>query len=347
MNKGVVVATFFVVLVAVMVMIPALLTGFGDEELTPVAAVESEKVVALPDEGPIIRVYRTKEKRTEEISLEAYVRGVVAAEMPADFHVEALKAQALAARTYIIDRLRKDNFHDMESSFGEGAKGAHVSDTVRHQVYASDEMLRAKWGAEYISYSNKVNQAVKETENKVLLYEKQPIYAAFFSTSNGRTENSEDYFTAPYPYLRSVDSSWDQESPKFRDEVTLSLDEFSKKLLENTRKKVSPPNKWNSNWIKVKGWTEGERVDEVIIDGQLFSGREVREALNLSSSDFTWKYDQGKLTFRTEGYGHGVGMSQWGANLMAEEGKGAQEIVKHYYSGIDIGQVNQVLASKK
>lgn len=324
---------FVTVLVSLMVILPTALVSMGGKAGGEKGTQQNRK--PLLSEGPNIRVYLTEEKKVVDVPLEAYIRGVVAAEMPAEFHMEALKAQALAARTYIVDRLERGNFSDMKA-WGETADSAHVTDTVQHQAYKTDEQLRAMWQEEYPSFAEKVDEAVRTTQGQVILFEGKPIYAAFFSTSNGRTENAEDYFEESYPYLKSVDSAWDAQSPKFADEKKMNVSSLIEKLEEKTGKNIAVSASAGEGWIEVKERTDGDRVAAVRIGDQEFTGREVREALELSSSDFEWSLDGDAIVFQTKGYGHGVGMSQWGANLMAKEGKTAEEIIRHYYQGVDI-----------
>lgn len=333
------------VLMFVMLVLPSLLVKTRSEEVR-----QKEEVLAAASLGnendPLIHVFRAKERRVIQVPLETYIRGVVAAEMPADFQVEALKAQALAARTYIANRLITGDYSDVEA-MDPRAKGAYVSDTVQHQVFESDEQLKAKWGAEYKEKVSRVNQAVHETSGKVILYDGKPIYAAFFSTSNGRTEDSEDYFMHPYPYLRSVSSPWDKESPKFTDKKGMPINEAIQRIEKKVGKKIARSATTGEDWMKVTERTAGGQVGKVKIGDQTVSGRQVREALDLASADFSWDIQQGNITFETRGYGHGVGMSQWGANLMAEQGKKAEEIIKHYYQGVRITELEPLLASKK
>lgn len=266
--------------------------------------------------------------------------------MPADFHLEALKAQALAARTYIVDRLLRGDYEDMKARGGKATK-AYVTDTVDHQVYLTDEQLKEKWGEDYETYSNRVNQAVKDTKGQVIHYKGKPIYAAFFSTSNGKTENSEDYFSTSYPYLRSVPSPWDKASPKYKDQKEFKLKEFTRRLTESTGKQISVPASAGNGWIKVTERTEGGQISKIQVGDQVFTGRQIREALDLSSADFEWSLSNGQITLVTKGYGHGVGMSQWGANLLANRGKKAKEIVRYYYQGVEVTQMNKKLARKE
>lgn len=343
--------TTIVILFTAMLAIPAILvTVQAKVEPDPTAkkkavhTAEREKVDLIIEENAAhIPVYLSEEERIVQLPLEAYVRGVVAAEMPADFHIEALKAQALAARTYIIDRVARQDFSDMVELFGEEAKEAWVSDTVQHQVFYTEDRLRENWGARYDEKISRVNQAVNETKGKVLTYDGRPIVAAFFSTSNGKTENSEDYWEAAYPYLRSVDSSWDKDAPSYKgDPVVLTIAQLAQKLEQYTGKPVAVSASTGSpDWIDVVSKTEGGNVAKVKIGDQTYTGREVREALDLRSSDFSWKIEGDRVTFETRGYGHGVGMSQWGANLMAEEGKTAEDIVAHYYQGVRVEDYRQ------
>ncbi|GAA5346597.1 stage II sporulation protein D [Planifilum fimeticola] len=346
MRKGLwlFVPIFFFLLV--MLAVPALLVSYPSA--TPQEKAPAPQELPRDPDEPVIRVFLSEEKRVVRVPLEQYVRGVVAAEMPADFHMEALKAQALAARTYIVDRLRGGDFSDMET-MGTEAKGAHVSDSVLHQAYRTDEQLKKSWGDRYAAYSSRINRAVLDTRGQVILYEGEPIYAAFFSTSNGRTENSEDVFSKSFPYLRSVPSPWDEKSPRFLNEKTLTLDDFVRRMEKATGKRVAVAASSGGDWIRVLERTSGRRIKTLRIGDQTFTGRQVREALGLSSTDFTWTIENGRIRFQSKGYGHGVGMSQWGANLLAHQGKSAEEIVRHYYRGVDIGSLNAVLsqASKK
>ncbi|HEK9101189.1 stage II sporulation protein D [Bacillus pfraonensis] len=269
-----------------------------------------------------VAVYRSQQKKVETVPMEEYVAGVVASEMNASFEIEALKAQALAARTFIVQRMLS----------GSKENNADVTDTVKHQVYHSKEELKRTWGKEYEKNLKKIEEAVSETAGQVLTYEGTPITASFFSTSNGYTENAADYWGKDLPYLKSVDSPWDQAAPKFASEQTFTVADFQKRLgvkvLENG--KVG----------NIKERTEGKRVKDVEFQGKTLTGKEVRTKLELRSSDFTWKQQGNNIVVTTKGYGHGVGMSQYGANGMAKEGKGYTDIVAHYYKGIEIKTLN-------
>jgi stage II sporulation protein D len=281
--------------------------------------------VNLPADSVLVPVYLTAEQRVEKIPLEAYVRGVVAAEMPPEFELEALKAQAIAARTYIVNRLLEGNTDQVP------VENAVVTDTTSHQVYLPPDKLREQWdAAEYQKNLQKYTAAAAETKGLIATYQGRPISAAFFSTSNGYTENSEDYWDVKVPYLRSVESPWDVRiSPKYKAVVRMPLAEVYEKLGISADPADKPE-------IRVLEWSEGKRIKKISIAGHVFSGREVREKLDLNSSHFHWEFAGGEAEITTFGYGHGVGMSQWGANGMAKEGRTAEEIIRHYFTGVEI-----------
>ncbi|WP_246096453.1 stage II sporulation protein D [Paenibacillus sinopodophylli] len=286
----------------------------------------------------IIRIYLAKEKRIESVPLETYVRGVVAAEMPINFELEALKAQAIAARTYMMRRI----VHDDDS--GVPIDGADVTDTVQHQVYIPLAELAKKWpAADQKANMKKLDAVIAQTRGKIITYKGDPIEAAFFSTSNGYTENSEDYWSQEIPYLRSVASPWDEAiSPKYEETITFKLEDFYSRLGMQGKSSVK-------STIRIIEKSEGKRISKIRIGGMTFTGREVREKLGLASSQFTWRMKKGAISITTYGYGHGVGMSQWGANGMAKSGASDDEILAHYYSSVQVEQASKwaaVLASR-
>jgi stage II sporulation protein D len=284
-------------------------------------AGKAEKKEKANETTTSVAVMRTKSETVEDIPFESYVTGVVSAEMSPEFETEALKAQALAARTYIVDHL----LHQ------EDGQQYDVTDTTQHQVFKNDNELRKQWGSDYDANMKKINDAVEATKGEILTYKDAPIFPAFFSTSNGYTENSEDYWGDKLPYLRSVESPWDKDSPKFLDQQTFTIDQIKQKLA------IDLPSQ-EPLGIDVTR-TDSQRVKEINIAGNKLSGKDVREKLGLQSSDFTIKQKSDHLIFTTKGYGHGIGMSQYGANSMAKQGKTYQEIVKYYYSDVEVGTV--------
>lgn len=298
----------------------------------------------LEEEEPNVSVYLSKLGQIETLPLEEYVTGVVAAEMPAEFEINALTAQAIAARTYIVQRLLAND------KSGVPVEEADVTDTVAHQAYISKETLEKEWKNDGKSVQlAKLQRAVQDSRNIVMTYKGKPITASFFSTSNGYTENSEDYWKTSIPYLRSVPSPWDIEiAPHYKEAVTISKKQFFSELgLSN----IDIPTLNNdssslNSLIHILSTTEGHRIKELNIGGITFSGREVREKLGLRSSQFSWVASGSDIIITTYGYGHGVGMSQWGANGMAKEGYTATQILKHYYTGIEFQQVTKLLKKK-
>jgi stage II sporulation protein D len=326
------------VLIALTLIIPAVLVlPFSDEhrasgklgeDLTKTPAKETKAVPTSSDPAVEVAVFRTSKSQIENVQLEDYLVGVVAAEMPTEFKEEALKAQALTARTYIVKRLLSKDTLGVP-------KGAQVTDTQIHQVYMNDDELRREWGMEYDAKRKRVLNAVRATAGQILAYDGEPIDALFFSTSNGYTENSEDYWSGKFPYLRSVSSPWDKNSPKFNSQKVMTVSQFEARLGVKLRS--------GSTIGKIVDRTEGKRVGKVEFNGKVLSGRDIRDKLNLRSSDFAWKRKGDNIVITTKGFGHGVGMSQYGANGMAMEGKNYKEIVKHYYQGVEITSADQML----
>ena len=264
----------------------------------------------------IVRVYRENKKIIERVPIEEYVVGVVSGEMPVTFESEALKAQAVASRSYVM--------HQMESARD---KDYDVVDSVTNQVYLDNEQLKNNWGNDYTEKINKVKKAVLETSGEYLEYDGEVVDAMFFSTSVGYTENSEDIFSSEVPYLRSVSSNWDSISPVFEDSKTFTLKEFYSSLGLEYSEKLE---------IKVTETTNTGRVKKIIINNKEFSGKEICSKLKLRSTYFEIKNNSDSIIIYTKGYGHGVGMSQYGAQGMALEGYSYEEILKHYYSGVTI-----------
>ncbi len=304
----------------------------SQREETPVVSPSADEADTGAADGLFdVSVYVSRRAQVEKIPLETYVRGVVAAEMPIDFELEALKAQAIASRTYIVRRMLDRRSGEVSASAGTLPADAWVTDTEADQVYIGDSELRDRWGTDYEARSEKLDRAVAETAGQILTYQGSPILAAFFSTSNGYTENSEDYWTQFVPYLRSVSSPWDAGlSPKYTATARFSVSAFLQKLgLPAASKEDNLP-------MRILDLTAGHRIKTIRIADHLFTGREVREKLGLPSSQFAWKQENGMIELTTRGYGHGVGMSQWGADGMAKEGKSAEQILTYYYRGVKI-----------
>ena len=246
----------------------------------------------------VIRVKDVKESKIIKVPFEKYIEGVLAGEMPASFELEALKAQAVAARSYAL--VQKEKNKDKEYD---------VVNTTDNQVYLTDQQLKEKWKEEYITKTNKIKRAVSETNGEYLSYEGKVVEALFFSTSIGKTENSEEVFSSKVPYLRSVSSTWDESSPVFEDTATFTLEDFYKKLELPYNEKLS---------TKVLETTSTGRIKKIKINDQEFSGKDIAKNLSLRSNYFTITQNEKKVTITTNGFWHGVGMSQYGALGMAK-----------------------------
>ncbi|MCC3356212.1 stage II sporulation protein D [Bacillus sp. REN16] len=313
------------VLFVLILLIPSMLViPFSDKETVKLA--EEKQSNPEPPQiasGPTVEVavHRVSAQKIENVPLEEYVVGVLAMEMPAKFEIEALKAQALAARTYVVRQM-------LSGQKLKVPNGADVSDTVDHQVYKNNEELKAEWKGEYDWKIEKIRQAVQETQGQILTYNGEPIDAVFYSTSNGYTESSENVWKNAVPYLKSVESPWDVNTEKFHSEIEMPVAEFEQKL------GIKLGNSMEVG--KITSRTESKRVATVEVGGKTFTGVDVRNKLKLRSSDFSWERKGNNIVIQTKGYGHGVGMSQFGADGMAKEGKNYKEIVAHYYQGVEI-----------
>ncbi|WP_342665456.1 stage II sporulation protein D [Paucisalibacillus globulus] len=279
----------------------------------------------VEDSAVEVAVMRAQTEQIENVPLEAYISGVVASEMPIEFEAEALKAQALAARTYVVNKMLYQKEED----------ASDVTDTIQDQVYKNDAELREKWGTNYNQNMKKISDAVLATKGQIITHNDKPIDPQFFSTSNGFTENSEDYYINEIPYLRSVSSPWDEASPYYLDQETFTFEQVETVL------GIDLPN--NKQLTIEATRTESKRVGELNLEGNTFTGREVREKLKLRSNDFSIEQKDNYLIFTTKGSGHGVGMSQYGANGMAKEGKTYEDIVKYYYKDVEISKMDDAV----
>lgn len=278
--------------------------------------IRNDEITFNFSSNSIVRVYREKTGIIDRVPIEEYVVGVLSGEMPASFEVEALKAQAVASRTYVMYQISKNKNKDYD-----------VVDTVTNQVYLDTSSLKEKWGDDYLTNINKIKQVVLDTSGEYLEYDGKVVEAVFFSTSTGMTENSEEIFSTEVPYLRSVVSTWDEISPVYTDSKKFSKDEFYKLLGLDYQEKLS---------VDIKENTSTGRVLEIDINGKAFTGKEVCSKLSLRSTFFEIVEYDDAIVVNTKGYGHGVGMSQYGAQGMALEGYTYDEILKYYYSGVEI-----------
>ena len=274
-----------------------------------------------------INVYDTQKKQVVEMDLEDYVLGVAAGEMPSSFHVEALKAQCLASRTYAVLRMTKFG--------GKGCvkhPGADVcTDPAHCQAHVNFNIAEKELGI--------YKSAVEATAGEVIVYQDNLIDAVFHSTSGGKTENSEEIWSAKIPYLRSVVSEFEVHSPKLATSCEIKNTDFVQKI-KNLDKNVNINSKQLRNQIEILERSEGGRVKRIKIGNKVFDGETVKTALGLNSSNFNIAFNQDSLHFTVTGYGHGVGMSQYGADGMGKSGYSYVDIIKHYYKDVEIININ-------
>lgn len=249
----------------------------------------------------------------KNIELEDYIVGVVAGEMPASFNEEALKAQAIASRTYAMYKMKNSNgTYDL------------VTDKT-NQVYITEDKMKKLWQENFDYYFEKIKKAVYDTKDLIMTYNGDIILSLYFARSNGKTEDAIAVFGSNEEYLKSVESP--EES--LTSEVTISKDEFCNKL------NISCDAINISNVLK----SSSGRINSLNINGKTFKGTEIRTLFDLKSTDFDISIGS-EIKFVTKGYGHGVGMSQYGANKLAQNGKNYEEILKHYYQNINIEKIS-------
>lgn len=273
------------------------------EPVTP-PAVQEQQVTVHRSNGSVIT-----------LSMTDYLIGVVGAEMPASFPLEALKAQAVVARTYALKRI---------------SNSQKLTDTVSTQAYKDNNQLKAMWQGNFDTYYNKIKLAVTSTNNMTIKYNGTYIDAVYHSTSNGRTEDAVHVWGNSVPYLKSVESSWDRNASSYlrSEEKELSV------LLTLLGIDLS-----DESSIEILSRNNSGRVSSVRIGNKNYSGVELRNLLGLRSADFDLEVQNNKVIITTRGYGHGVGMSQYGAKGMAENGYNYQQILRHYYQGISLSNV--------
>lgn len=256
------------------------------------------KIIVYRSNGSVINLNMTD-----------YLIGIVSSEMPASFNLEALKAQSVLARTYALKAKQT---------------GKKLTDTVSTQSYIDIDQMKNKWGNSFNTYYNKIKNAVENTNGEYLSYNGNYIEALYHSTNNGKTESSLDVFGNYYPYLVSVSSEYDKNASSYLRTINMPLDTISNKLGLSLN---------NDSVISIISYTDGGNIKEININGNNFSGKKVRELLGLRSADFDISISDNNANITTRGYGHGVGMSQYGANGMANAGYGYKDILSHYYPG--------------
>lgn len=260
----------------------------------------------------------------QQVPRRDYLIGAVAAEMPLSWPDEALKAQAVAAHSYVL--YCRDH--------ATAANGAWLSaDPARRQGYLTDAVLHSYWGIRYDANHARLSALVDSVLTQVLCYEGAPAGTSYFAISNGRTEASENVWGTALPYLVSVDSSTDLAADHYEYALTLSAQQTAQQLaaLGLTADLAAP-----EQWFGTPEYTAAGYVAALPVCGQRITGTALRQALGLRSTCFTVRYESGAFCFTTKGYGHGVGLSQWGAKALAEQGQNFADILAHYYPGTSL-----------
>ena len=320
-------------LLLVLFLLPLLLFGTGGLEQTEQAAPTGElpidRTVVTPspsaDSQTQIRVALT-DGSVLTLGLDQYLWRVVAAEMPASFELEALKAQAAAARTYTLSKLGRTVEKHPDADV--------CTDITCCQAYIDPDQAAANWGDNGAAYTAKITSAVSETDGMAVLYDGRPIQAVFFSSAAGRTVDAVEVWGNSVPYLTGVDSPEGDEVPNYHSTVTFTPEEFKSKLLAQypDADLSGDPAGWFQNTVP----NSAGGMEQVDVGGVTVSGGALRTLLGLRSTSFTVTAGSQGVTFSVTGYGHGVGMSQYGANALAKQGKTYDEILKWYYTGVEV-----------
>ena len=263
--------------------------------------------------------------QTVTLPLREYLIGAVAAEMPVSWPDEALKAQAVAAHSYAL--YRRDH--------STGENGAwFTADPARRQGCLTDAVLHSYWGTAYAANYARLSALVDAVQTQVLYYEDAPAGTSYFAMSNGRTEASENVWGTALPYLVPVDSSTDTAADNYEYTLNLSAAQLQQLLAE--RLGIAADLSQQAQWFGTPVLTSSGYVDSLPVCGQTVQGTTLRKALGLRSACFTVVCQSGTFSFTTRGYGHGVGMSQWGAKALAEQGADYRAILAHYYPGTEL-----------
>lgn len=313
-----------VALVLLFFLIPLLLPG--PDKTSPQGTqppTSSQKIEDL-NSGRSLRVLL--DGKVCQMDVNQYLWGVVAAEMPASFELEALKAQAVAARTYAMQRAQWTNQNHPDADI--------CGDHRCCQAYISPEKAAQNWGSKAQENTQKILTAVRETNNEVILYDHKLISAVFHSSSSSQTQDAVQVWGSAVPYLVSVKSPEGSEVPNYHTEPKISVEDFKKTFLAKHSEAVLEGTP--SSWFGEAERTAGGSVSRILIGGVPVKGTEVRTLYGLRSTTFIIQATDQDITFQVTGFGHGVGMSQYGANTMAKEGKNYRDILCWYYTGVTV-----------
>ena len=313
----------FCLFIAMCFMIPSFFIDFNSINNEKIKIVSGD--VIKKESGDVIKLLLSESNQVVTLSMNDYIKGVLLGEMPVTYELEALKAQAIVARTYTMYKLKNNpNIHE----------NANMCDDINCcQAYKTKEYAFSSWDDnEEQEKWRKLEDAVNQTSNLVITYSGEIIEAFFHAHSGGKTENIKYVWgDSEIPYLKSVDGN---EGENYQDSKTFTKSEFKELLSE----KIPQFNVENSK-IKIEDYTGSGRVNNLKINDVEIKATELRKMIGIKSTNFRIEESGEKITFYTVGYGHGVGMSQYGANQMAKEGKTCEEIIKHYYTGVEINKI--------
>lgn len=334
--------TFFMAMA--MLIIPMTVVFASGAASTPVteassgAEQENKAKSASSEEAVSAEPYKVLDVSTGEVievSVRDYIIGAVCAEMPATFEEEALKAQAVAAHTYA----ERQRLREKENPTPELCGADFSNDTSKYQGYFTENQAKQYYGENFELYYEKISKAANEVCGYILTYEDEPIISAFHSMSPGKTESAENAWGASVAYLVPVDSEYDISAPKYLEEVRYNKELLRQKLTEAFGE-LSLTDDF-TKWISVATNSDSGMVLTASVGGKTVTGGDIRTALSLRSACFEITYEGEEAIFTTKGYGHGVGMSQYGANSMASEGKSWKEILEHYYPGCELEEIQE------
>ena len=289
------------------------------------SARQNESEAAMTQASPDAQTVRLLDSgAVTELSMEDYLTGVLLSEMPADFEAEARKAQAVAARTFTCRKRLRSKHEEADV----------CADPSCCQAWTSREQLRQKYGENFDAVWSAAREAVRQTEGEVLTYDGQLIDAVYFSCSGGATEAAVAVWGTDVPYLQAVESPGEEAAPRFSSRAVFSPEEFSQRLM-----KESPDVRLDGSpdaWLGETTTSAGGGVAACSIGGISFSGTQLRRMFALNSSRFTLSYQDGNFVFDVTGFGHRVGMSQYGAQTMAQLGFSYRTILEYYYQGAEL-----------
>ncbi|MBQ2841594.1 MAG: stage II sporulation protein D [Clostridia bacterium] len=319
-----------IIIALALILCPVAALGSTPED-DAVTEVFAESAESIAKEEKYISVMSSSTGKIERVGMREYVVGCVAAEMPAEYHTEALKAQAAACYTYAKKTCEQNEKHK-DSDLGD----ADITDSHEtHQGYLSKNLRKEKWGEKFNEYEAKITAAVDEVFGYYLTYNGKTALAVYHAISAGTTQSAETLWGSEIPYLVSVESAGDRLSPDYISTYKFSENEF-KKAAKECGAKLSGD---SEEWIKKTEKDDSGYVTSVTLGAQKISASKIREKFNLRSLCFDIDYSDGEFVFTCYGYGHGVGMSQYGADYMARQGFSWREILEHYYPGTELTSV--------